>query len=466
MSHSSGYDFSRRGFLSAMGLGTGSLFLPSLGHAQEDRPKRFLLLYTAQGCAPHRWICNPTSQPLDSDWSTSWTGWTANEFSDSLAPLQPWAAHCSAIGGMGLVSCANDGSGFHHERAKAHGPTGADAKWIGGMPYGGDLSVDQIIANHISRPDRYRSIECSVDGGLAYDGQGGSALFRGPAQLLPTIDRPLDLWQRLFAPQAGTVDPLLARQGSVLDMVAQRYATRAQKLSLADQQKLAIHQDLIRDLEQRVVGINTAVCSSLPEEPISSSSYEQDFTNHVALLAAAFSCDLTRVASIQMGQLSPTQLGLPAGSMHDLYAHGIYYNSASEDAMAAYMAYHAAQLAHILEVFSGIPEAEGTLLDNTVILWITELADSWHGMDNYPMVVAGGANSGLKLGHYIHHAPTTPFETPKHMPSPWMGLPHNRMLVTVCQAMGLNTTAVGRTSIDGWDGSTIDCTGALPSVLL
>ena len=173
---------------------------------------------------------------------------------------------------------------------------------------------------------------------------------------------------------------------------------------------------------------------------------------------------MTRVASIQMGQLTPSLLGLPAGSMHDLYAHGIYYNQDSENAMASYMAYHAQQLAYILERFQAIPEADGTLLDNTVILWITELADSWHGMDRYPMLVAGGQNSGLHLGKYIHHARTTPFETPQYIPSPYMGVPHNRMLVTVCQAMGLDIDTVGQESIPGWDGTEISCSGALPLV--
>ena len=46
-----------------------------------------------------------------------------------------------------------------------------------------------------------------------------------------------------------------------------------------------------------------------------------------------------------------------------------------------------------------------------------------------------------------------------------MGVPHNRLLVTVARAMGLDIDQVGRAEIPGWDGSTIDCTGALPMVL-
>ena len=133
--------------------------------------------------------------------------------------------------------------------------------------------------------------------------------------------------------------------------------------------------------------------------------------------------------------------------------------------MASYIAYHANQMAYILSVLDAIPEGGGSLLDNTVILWISELADSWHGMDRYPMVVAGGANSGLQLGKYVHHARVTPFDTPQFISSPYMGIPHNRMLVTVCQAMGLDINMVGQRVIVGSDGSDIDCTGSLPMVI-
>ena len=238
----------------------------------------------------------------------------------------------------------------------------------------------------------------------------------------------------------------------------------ARSLSAADRQKLEAHATLVRDLEQRLVGVATASCDSIPELP-TDAEYEEDFESHLQLVSAAFSCDLTRVASIQMTQLTPSLLGLPAGDMHDSYAHSIYYDQDAEDAMAAYMAFHARQLARTLEVLSAIPEGGGSMLDNTVVLWITELADSWHGMDRYPVVVAGGANSGLQLGRYVHHARLTPFETVQPTPTRLMGVPHNRLLVTVAQAMGLDIQQVGRARIDGWDGSTIDCTGALPMVL-
>ena len=454
---------SRRRALQALGLGGSSLFLPSRAGAQDGPPKRFLLLYSCQGCVPETWLCNPEGHPDGSDWSADWTTWASEDFSESLRLLAPYADKCSAIGGLGLVSCAVDGSGFQHERSIAHGPTGAETVWVGGVPFPGAATIDQRIAAAVSRSDRYRSLECSVRGGLQYAGPG-AAIFQGPGQPLPAIDDPAELWNRLFGGAVGADAHLVPHRASVLDRVAERYDTLSRSLSSADRQKLALHRDLVRDLESRLVGVSGAECGRVPDLT-ESSDYEADFAAHVELLASAFSCDLTRVASLQLGQLSPEQIGLPTGDMHFQYAHGIYTERIAEVAMTTYAQVHCGHLAHILDVFDSIPEGGGTLLDNTVILWISELADSWHGMDQFAAVVAGGANSGLNLGRYIQYARTSPVETPKPEPDAFMGVPHNRLLVTVCRAMGLDIDQVGVDSVVGWDGSRVDCTGALPELL-
>ncbi|MCB1155485.1 DUF1552 domain-containing protein, partial [bacterium] len=409
---------SRRQFLKAMGLGAGGLLLPSLpayAKNEGEAPKRFLLFYTAQGAAPQRWVCNPAGRSNDDDWDEDWTTWGDDAFSDSLRPLAPWTGHCSAVSGLGLVSCAADGSGFHHERSKAHGPTGAHALWVGGVPYTGGRTIDQQIAGYLARSDRYLSIECSVAGGLDYDGLG-TGIYQGPGQPITPIDDPAELWDRLYGVQDGEADKLTARQDSVLDLVAERYESVSRNLSNEDRRRLESHKDLIRGLERRLAGVLEPGCAESPRIEGHYGDYNVDFEDHLQLVAAAFSCDLARVASIQMGQLETTQLGLPPGDIHKGYAHAIYSDQIAEDAMASYMAYHAEQFVRILEVLDGIQDGDGTLLDNTVVAWFTELADSWHGMDRYPAVLAGGANSGLRLGRYINYARTSPFQTPKPVP--------------------------------------------------
>jgi hypothetical protein len=456
----------RRGFLAALGVGAGSLALPSLSRARaaDGPPTRFLLFYTSQGCAPHRWACDPHGVGDSRDWDDDWTTWALEDFSDSLAPLHPWADQVTAIGGLGLVSAEADGASYRHERMQVHGITGANASWINGFPYGGAASIDQRIADHLSRADRYRSIELSVAGGLSYDGFG-SAVVRGPAQPLPVIDDPRELWDRLFG-WAGDADPVLARQGSVLDAVAGRYAALAPRLSAEDQRKLSVHRDLVRDLERRIVGVQTATCDISSGRPTAYGDPDHDFEAQLGLLAAAMSCDLTRVGSIQMGQLTMAQLGLGSGDVHAEIAHDIYRSEYAAAGMAEYMAVHARQFTRILEVLDSIPEGGGSLLDHTVVAWLPELADSWHGMDRFPVVVGGGGATRLRTGRYLNYARTTPFETPgPDGTRPTMGVPHQKALIGICQAAGLDIDRLGVESVRGTNGSTIDCTGPLPEML-
>jgi hypothetical protein len=453
----------RRQFLAAMGLGAGSLMLPSLSAAEESQaPKRFLLFYTAQGGVPERWQVDPEGLG-EGDWDADWTQWSWKEFGESFRPLRKWSSHISAVSGLGLVSAQSDGAAFRHERMQAHGLSGAMAKWNNGYPYSGGASVDQIIADHISRSDRYRSLEVSVGRGLHY-GDYGSAIYRGPGQPLPTIDDPRELWDRLFG--LGSADPVSSRQGSVLDAVAQRYENLGPSLSAEDRRKLQVHQDMVRDLEQRLVGVQSASCDA-PDRPTQAGNYEEDFEAHLGLLAAAFSCDLTRVASMQMGQLSMAQLGLGSGDVHNELAHDIYSSKAAADGMSAYTAHHAKHFTRILDVLDAVPEGEGSVLDNTVVAWIPELADSWHGMDRFPVVLAGGRNTGLRTGRYVNLARTSPVEheTGSGEIDPLMGVPHQRALVSICQAVGVDVDSVGLTSIVGSDGSDIDCTGPLLELL-
>ena len=453
----------RRNFLTALGLGAGSLMLPSLARAADgDAPKRLLLLYSAQGTVPWNWSTNPTNSPTGSVWSAPTQGWAETDWSPILQPLHPWRDKVSVVEGLSLVSAEADGSAYRHERAQVHSLTGANVAWVAGFPYASAPTIDQLIANQIARPDRYRSIELSVSNGLAYDGYG-SVIYAGRNQPLPPIDDPRKLWERLFGFTDTTGNPVFANQGSVLDAVAQRYDAVAARLSSEDRLKLEAHRDLVRSLEMQVQGLASASCS-VPTKPTEYGSYDPDFLQHVQLATLALSCDLTRVVSIQMGQLQTQQLGAPPGDVHGEWAHGIYDNPTAAQVMTEYGRLHAAHFTQILAALDAIPEGSGTLLDNTLVLWMSEMADSWHGFDRYPVVVGGGGGI-LKLGQWVHYPRDTPFAGLQYDPDPSMGRPHQRLLTSVANGFGLGLSGMPVTEIRGDDGSKIDCTGVLPELM-
>ena len=455
----------RRRMLAALGLAGGSLWLPSLSRRARaaSPPTRFLLLYSAQGTVPWRWAANPEGLPDDQTWTSELSAWSETDFSDILAPLHPWRDRVSVVDGLALVSAEADGSGHRHERAQAHSLTGADAAWVGGFPYAGAATIDQRIADVVARPDRYRSIEVSVANGLAYDGYG-SVIYRGPNEPVPVIDDPRVLWDRLFGIDGSAGDPVTANQGSVLDAVASRYDTLAGRVSAPDRHKLELHRDLVRSIEQQVQGLAAAACGERPERAPGHGDYEQDLEAHLGLITAAFACDLTRVASIQLGQLGTTQLMAPAGDVHAEYAHAIYENRLAEDVMTEYGRVHAQQLARILATLDAIPEEDGTLLDHTLVVWMSEMADSWHGFDRYPAVVAGGGGI-VRLGRWVHYPRDTPYEGLQFTPTPTMGRPHQPLLTTLARAMGVEADAMPVRSVTGAGAQTIDCTGVLPELL-
>lgn len=455
----------RRGFLSALGLTAGSLVLPSLvRHARAaDPPKRFVLFYTAQGTVPWRWSTNPAGHPADQVAVSEMAGWSEMDLSDILRPLHGWRDRISVVDGLALVSAEADGDAFRHERAQAHSLTGGNAAWVGGFPYGGEATIDQRIADSISRADRYRSLEISVANGLAYDGYG-SVIYRGANQPVPVIDDPRVLWDRLFGGSGAAGDPVAARQGSVMDAVAARYDDVSSQLSAEDRRKLEVHRDLVRSLETQIVGLDGAACGQDPGRAAGYGNYDEDFAQHLGLAVAALSCDLTRVVSFQMGQLNPTQLMAPPGDVHAEYAHGIYDDPGAEEAMVEYGRLHARQFGQILAALDAVPEDGGTLLDNTLVVWMSELADSWHGFDRYPVVVGGGGGA-LRLGRWIHLPRDTPYEGLQYVPDPLMGRPHQTFLTSVAQAMGLDVDSMSIKSLRGSNGQSIDCSGTIPELM-
>ena len=86
------------------------------------------------------------------------------------------------------------------------------------------------------------------------------------------------------------------------------------------------------------------------------------------------------------------------------------------------------QLASVIAKLKAIPEGEGTMLDNTVVLWINHMGNGGaHNSDRLPFIVAGGRNGGMKLGQYlkVNRAPT------------------NGVYVAACRAMGLQVDTFG-----------------------
>jgi hypothetical protein len=103
--------------------------------------------------------------------------------------------------------------------------------------------------------------------------------------------------------------------------------------------------------------------------------------------------------------------------------------------------WYAQQFAYLLQKLDSVQEGEGTMLDNTVVMWCNELGNgNTHARKKLPLVLAGSAGGYFKTGRFLKYASATP---------------HSKLLVSLCQAFGLARDSVGTDKVEK---------GALPNL--
>jgi hypothetical protein len=149
------------------------------------------------------------------------------------------------------------------------------------------------------------------------------------------------------------------------------------------------------------------------------------------LMVASLTCDLTRVGTMM---LAPSRSDifmnwLNINSSHHDLSHDPDSNTASAMKLVQINQWYATQVAALVTALKAVKEGSGTLFDNTVVLWCNELGvGNNHSHQQLPMLLIGSAGGYLKTGQAVT------------MPA---GTPHNRLLITLANAMGVPTTTFG-----------------------
>jgi hypothetical protein len=148
------------------------------------------------------------------------------------------------------------------------------------------------------------------------------------------------------------------------------------------------------------------------------------------LLALALACDLTRVASVQFST-AINAIGFPwlnsTAEGHNL-SHRGPSDTAAKDQLTQRARWYAEQIAYLAQQLAAITEGDRTVLDNTVMVWGNELSlGNSHSHSEVPFMLLGSAGGSLRTGRYLQFG----------------AQPHNRLLVSVLQAMGVEATTFG-----------------------
>ena len=455
----------------ALGLGAGlgtARLVGADGNGRAAPIRRLIVLSHCHGWTYDSWKLRPQGLDVTQPWQVDLTNLPKDQWSKPLAPLFEHRQRILPIDGLSLATAELDMDGNRHDTGWVHAWTGANVDFSGAEAGATSLSIDQLVAQHIGRIDRLPSLEMSVND----SGEPGRPVSYDPTGArLPLEADPAKVWQRIFGPSAAP-SPLIQGHRAALDFAWNEFSALAPKLDTAQRYRLESHYDLVHRLSGRISSMAALKCDAATATPGETSTYDERFDAMTDLIGAAFSCDVTRVATLSLGEMKTAEFGAAALSdnVHKGIAHSIYDSPAKHAAMTDYIHRHAGQVARLVQVLSDLPDPQGgSIMDHTLIAWGSELADPWHGYWHYcPVLIGGGWH--LNTGRYVYQPHDTPIEmmVPAQFAAGGFtklsGLPHQRFLVSVAQTMGLTTDVVGLDAVQGQRGDRVVLKGPMPGL--
>ena len=116
------------------------------------------------------------------------------------------------------------------------------------------------------------------------------------------------------------------------------------------------------------------------------------------LLAMALACDQTRVFSFHFTSPLNNELFTDTTDGH----HNLTHNEGGDQPEVHSITVQVMEeLAYLLEALRAVPEGEGSLLDNSIVLAASETSEGrTHALDEIPLIVAGGAGRIVTGQHY------------------------------------------------------------------
>jgi len=416
----------RRTFLRGVGTLMALPFLESIAPIRSLGAESGIAGALTSSGAPRRmafiYVPNGANMP---DWTPKTEG-TGFEFPHILQPLQEFRSDINVLSGLTQDAgrAKADGAG-DHARASATWLTSTRIRKTNGVDIQAGISADQVVAQKIGQRTRFASLELgcdrsqlsgNCDSGYSCAYSYNIAWKTESTPLPPEVD-PRLAFERLFTngDPSETAETRARReryQKSVLDFVQEDAKQLHRKLGRTDQRKLDEYLTAVRDLERR---IETAHHSNIQLAPSDKpTGIPATFEAHARLMfdimVLAFQTDVTRVTTFVVrhdGSNEPyPEVGVKSGH-HDLSHHG--NDEAKRKKLADINRFHAGLFAYFLKRMKETKEGEGSLLDNSMIVYGSGLADpDHHSHDNLPVVLAGRGGGSITGGRHIRFEKETP----------------------------------------------------------
>ncbi len=407
----------RRMFLRGLGTAVALPFLDAMTPAFAAPPppiRRVAFVYTANGVIMRDWT--PVAEGA------------GFAFTKTLHPVEAFRDQLLVLTGLTHRNgeALGDGAG-DHARAGASWLTGVHPKKTQGADIQNGQSVDQMLAKTIGRSTPLPSLElglqdvrmvggCDSGYSCAYS---NTVSWSSPTTPLPYENNPRRVFERLFG-DGDTTDPAeratRARQNrSLLDFVLEDAHRLRPGLGASDQRKLNDYLDSVREVERRIQNSEQRDGAQLDLPALARpDGIPPTFEEHVGLMsdliAIAFQADLTRVVTLMYsregGNRTYRSIGVPDAH------HGLSHHQNDPARIARLQLidqHHVAMFARFLEALQRAEDENGTLLDQSMVVYGSSLSDSnAHTHDNLPTLIAGGGGGLLPGGRHLRYANGTP----------------------------------------------------------
>jgi hypothetical protein len=373
--------------------------LPAFAASTEASPfpKRFAALFMGNGVNEDHWGAEGAGAEM--------------KLSKTLAPLEPLKNKINVI--HGLFNKAATGQGIHPAQT---GSLLSGATIQKGAIIKAGITVDQMLANRIGQDTAQSSIVLACEQPMTgYHETNFSMAYSShiswqtPDSPVPNEVYPSLAWDNLFENRGSL------RNMSVLDRVMEDADSLGKEISSNDKTKLDEYLTSVREVEKRVDGMrkNKDKAEDLAKQrnkPVFSmdrpaNGLPEDFREHTRLMcdiiAIAFQTDKTRVATLLLAR-DLSALYYPFLEVREGH-HAASHNNLSEG-YERIARFHLSQLAYLAAKLDAMPEGEGTVLDHSCLMFLSNM---WigrkHDNSRLPLVLAGGLGGTLQTGRTLDY---------------------------------------------------------------
>jgi len=440
----------RRTFIRGTGVSLGLPWLDCMSRsvfaapADQALPKRMCAFYFGFG----------VGLPREDSKHANWRWFPRGEgndfqFTETLNPLEPHRQNVTILGGLSHPNGRRMGG---HDT----GDTFLTGAYLNNKMLRNTISVDQVAAASSHDQTRFPSLVLSTDGGVGEPTRSSTLSYNDKGRPLPSLNQPQQIFDRFFGDgDANTLHKhrQLRSASGMLDRVLEDSKSLRLRLGSQDREKLDEYLASVHQIEQGVKRSQRWLDIPRPDlcdedRDMLHLDADDEAPKHFIrtmydLIYLALRTDSTRVATYQITNMADCsslaakfpQLEGFKDSLHTL-AHG-WDKPEGAEKLGRWDQFMAQQLAYFLDRMSTAEEANGSLLDNSVVLYGSSNSTT-HNNKNYPLVLAGGRQLGLRHGQYLQLEETVPL---------------SNLLLTLLHCVGSN------------EDSFADSTGDLTAVL-